>query len=308
MKLPEFARVRRRRTAIAISLVVLLVSSSMPFSAVAGAARQARGRYAGLSSVNSSLMPFSLPAERLTPELFDGIPVAAEQLAGSISATRRPAPLPSKAIAEPGTSRNAVRRIGFSQRATASPARALASPLMLQGGGNANAIAGGAVVRHAVTINSSRVEGSVRQLLGEDVTLNGGAVVTGDLLVPGTPQVTVNGSPSIGAIVDGTGSINPANYHVTINGNVQLGRLVRRTDPVTMPTVAAPPASTGTRSVVINSPGQSVGDFATLRDLTLNGNVGIYSIPSGTYRNFIANSGAGFSLAAGALRCDAECV
>jgi len=168
--------------------------------------------------------------------------------------------------------------------------------LLLQGGGNANAITGGAVVRHAITINSSRVEGSVRQLLGEDVILNSGAVVTGDLLVPGTPQVTVNGSPSIGAIVDGTGSVNPTNYHVTINGSVQLGRLVRRTDPVTMPTVAAPPASTGTRSVTINSPGQNPGDFATLRDLTLNGNVGIYAIPPGTYRNFIANAGAGFSL------------
>ncbi|MFY9587989.1 MAG: hypothetical protein WAT66_11095, partial [Actinomycetota bacterium] len=63
-----------------------------------------------------------------------------------------------------------------------------------------------------------------------------------------------------------------------------------------MPAVAAPPASTGTRSVAITTAGQSPGDFSTLRDLTLNSNVGIYSIPPGTYRNFIANGGAGFSL------------
>ncbi len=152
-----------------------------------------------------------------------------------------------------------------------------------------------AVVRHAPLINgNSRVQGSVRQLLGENVTLNGGAAITGDLLVPGTPTVRLNGNPSLGGTVEGTGSAQPAGYLVTLTGNVQLGRLVTRTDPIPLPNVTAPPAATGTRDVTLNGPGQSVGDFATVRDLTLNGNAGMVSVPSGTYRNLIANGGNSF--------------
>src|SRR5262245_11171905 len=43
------------------------------------------------------------------------------------------------------------------------------------------------IVRHAPNLNGSGlIEGSVQQLLGENVTLNGGFTLTGDLLVPGT--------------------------------------------------------------------------------------------------------------------------
>lgn len=156
-------------------------------------------------------------------------------------------------------------------------------------------VAAGAVVRHAPQING-RVEGAVRQLTGEAVTLNSGAAITGDLLVPGTPQLRLNGQPNFGGTVTGTGNPAPSGYSVTLNGSAQLGRLVTRTDPIALPTVAVPPASSGTRSVVLNSPGQSPGDFATLRDLTLNGNVGMIAVPPGTYRNFIVNGGSGFVL------------
>ena len=47
------------------------------------------------------------------------------------------------------------------------------------------------VSRHAPTLNG-RVESSVQVLLPEDVTLNGIAVLKGDLLVPGTPTVVAN--------------------------------------------------------------------------------------------------------------------
>jgi hypothetical protein len=85
---------------------------------------------------------------------------------------------------------------------------------------------------------------------------------------------------------------------VTLNGTstTVLGHLVNRIDPITLTNVAAPPASSGTRSVTITAAGQSAGNFATLRDLTLNGNVGMYSVPAGTYRNFIANSSSGYIL------------
>ncbi|MEW6131397.1 MAG: RHS repeat-associated core domain-containing protein [Acidobacteriota bacterium] len=144
------------------------------------------------------------------------------------------------------------------------------------------------VIRHAPNING-RVEGTVRQLTGENLVLNSGAIITSALLVPGTPQVQINGNPTFGGVVQGTGQPQPTSYSVTINGNATLGRLVNRTDPIAMPTINAPPPTTGTRDVIINNSSQTIGDAATLRDLTINGNVGEIAVPPGTYRNFIAN-------------------
>ncbi|MDD2763154.1 MAG: Ig-like domain-containing protein [Opitutaceae bacterium] len=151
------------------------------------------------------------------------------------------------------------------------------------------------LVRHAPTLNG-RVEGSVQMMTAEGATLNGSAVVTGDLFVPGTPTVRLNGSPAYGGTVDGTGTAAPSSYYVTLNGNASLRHVVRRTDPVTLPVVDPPPAPTGTRNVSLNQPGQSPGDFATLRNLTLNGNAGSVAVPPGTYGSFTANSGSGFIL------------
>lgn len=152
-----------------------------------------------------------------------------------------------------------------------------------------------AIVRRGLTVNG-RIEGSVQQLSGENATANGGGVLTGDLLVPGTPTVRQSGHPTFGGTVQGSGSAQPSNYQIMLNGNAQLGRVITRTDPVAMPPVDAPPQASGTRDVTLNSAGQSVGDFSTVRDLTLNGNVGMVAVPSGTYRRFTANGGSGFTL------------
>ena len=81
-----------------------------------------------------------------------------------------------------------------------------------------------------------------------------------------------------------------------LNGGASLRHVVRRIDPATLPTVAPPPPPAGTRDVVLNGPGQSPGDFATLRNLTLNGGAGTVAVPPGTYGRFIANGSAGFVL------------
>ena len=152
-----------------------------------------------------------------------------------------------------------------------------------------------ALVRHAPTLNGG-VEGSIQQMTAENTTLNGGALVTGDLLVPGTPTVQLNGSPTYGGTVDGIGEATPTTHKVTLNGGASLGHVVRRTDAVSLPVVAAPPPPTGTRSVSLNNAAQSPGDFATLKNLTLNSNVGPVVVPPGTYGSFNANSGSGFTL------------
>ena len=154
-----------------------------------------------------------------------------------------------------------------------------------------------ALVRHAPALNGSGlVEGSVRQLLGENVTLNGGFTVTGDLLVPGTPTLAVNGHPNFAGAIVGSGSTTPTGWQVRLNGNVNLRYLRTRIDPVALPTVSAPPAPVGTRTVTISSAGQSIGDPATLKHLSLNGNVGQVFLPPGTYGNFTASGGSGFTL------------
>ena len=152
-----------------------------------------------------------------------------------------------------------------------------------------------ATVRRGFNLNG-RIEGSVQQLSGENTTFNSSAVLTGDLFVPGSPNLVRNGTSTFGGTVQGSGNAQPSNYSITLNGGSQLGRLMTRTDAVVMPTVAAPPAPTGTRNVTINNSSQSIGDFATLKNLTLNSNVGNKAIPPGTYGSFTANSGSGFIL------------
>jgi hypothetical protein len=150
-------------------------------------------------------------------------------------------------------------------------------------------------VRHAPSLNGNgRIEGSVQQLLGENVTLNGGFTMTGDLLVPGTPTLHVNGNPTFGGTIVGTGGTSPTGHQITLNGNCSLNHLRTRINPVSLPTVTAPPQPVGTRSVTINNTGQSIGAPATLRNLTLNGNVGQVTVPPGTYGTFTANGGSGF--------------
>jgi hypothetical protein len=156
----------------------------------------------------------------------------------------------------------------------------------------------GAVVRHAPDIKGKgRVEGSVRQILtgedtelvGEDISLSGGATITENLLVPGSPTLNVNGNPTFGGVVQGTGSALPSNYTVKLSGNITLGHLVTRTDPVQLSAVPNPPQTNGTRDVTLTTAGQSAGDFATVRDLTLGGSIGEVSVPPGTYRRLAAS-------------------
>jgi len=133
-------------------------------------------------------------------------------------------------------------------------------------------------------------------MTAEAIPLNGNTVITGDLLVPGMPTVRVNGHPSFSGTIDGSGNSVPANYQLTLNGNVTLRHVIRRTDPLTLPAVNAVSQPTGTRNVALNDVGQNPGDFVTLHNLTLNGNVGQIAVPPGSYGDFTANSNSGFTL------------
>lgn len=151
-----------------------------------------------------------------------------------------------------------------------------------------------ALVRHAPTLNGE-LDGSLQLLSGESFAINGNSYVAGDLLVPGTPTVRLNGHPLLAGIEDADGATAPSNYTITLNGNAVVRYIVRRVDPIALPVVIPPQAPAGTRDVYVNRPGQNVGDFATIRNLTLNGNVGTVAVPAGAYGNLTANGG-GFIL------------
>lgn len=153
------------------------------------------------------------------------------------------------------------------------------------------------IVQHAPSLNCGGViRGSLQQLDGENVELNNGFAMTGDLLVPGTPAVVVHGKPNYAGTVPGDGSSSPSNYRITLDRFCSFNYLRTRTTPVTLPIVSRPPAPLGTRRVIITRPGQSYGNPATLRDLTLAGSAGLISVPPGTYGNFAVNDCDGLVL------------
>ena len=155
------------------------------------------------------------------------------------------------------------------------------------------------LVNQGPNINGE-IKGSIQQMQAASVNLNSGAVITGNLYVPGTPGVNKNGSPSFLGIESGGGSATPNNYWITLNSGSQLGYLIEQTNPATFSPVGNPPAPTGTRGVNVSqgsgSVSSQIGSWSTLRDLNLNSNVGAVSVPAGNYGTFNANSGTSFVL------------
>lgn len=150
------------------------------------------------------------------------------------------------------------------------------------------------ITRHAPSINGSRIEGTVRVLLGENINVNSNAVITGDLLVPGSPTIRLNGNVNYNGTVVGTGNPQPSNYAINLNSNVSLRHIVTRTDATQIEPIANPPQPIGTRDVALNR-GQDPGDFASIRNLIVNSNYGQLLVPEGTYGAFSANSNSGFT-------------
>lgn len=140
------------------------------------------------------------------------------------------------------------------------------------------------------------VEGSIQILRSDSFALNGGAEVLGDLLVPGSPDVRLNGRPEYEGTLDGEGSVGPVGYRITLNGRAKLRHVVRRIDPVVLVPVPASPPPSGTRTVTVNRARDTVGDFGTLRHLTLNGPASDVLVPPGSYGQFTANGGSAFVL------------
>jgi pectate lyase len=154
---------------------------------------------------------------------------------------------------------------------------------------------GTALVRHAPDIKGA-VAGSIQVASGETFTVASNAAIAGDLLVPGTPTVQVQSNAQYAGTIDGSGAIDPTGYSIVVSSHASLGKIIRRTDATTLPSVSAPPASGGVRTVVLDRANQNAGDFATVANLTLKNNTGAIAVPPGTYGNFNASSNSGLVL------------
>lgn len=142
-----------------------------------------------------------------------------------------------------------------------------------------------ALIRHAPKIAGS-IEGSLQQLTAESITFTGNAQINGDFRVPGLPAIKLNGRPNYGGTLDGTGAATPSDYTITINGSASLGHIIRRANAVSLPPVPSPPVSRGTRSLTLTAARDSVGDWSTVKNLTIKGAIGLLAIPAGTYGDF----------------------
>jgi RHS repeat-associated protein len=152
-----------------------------------------------------------------------------------------------------------------------------------------------AVVRHAPVLNSGRVEGALWQLLPEPVILDGTDVITSDLLVPGTPTVTIgSGNPSFGGVIQGVENTQPSGYSISISNNAHLRHVITRTNPISLMPIPLPPAPAGTRDVTLSNEGETIGDPATLRHLSISGKAEAVAVPPGTYGRFTASGHTAF--------------
>ncbi len=146
---------------------------------------------------------------------------------------------------------------------------------------------------------AGEVHGGLQVLSAEDLALRGNVRLNGRLALPGTPILRLQGKAGYGNLATGAGAASPTGHTLTLSGNAWVQTLVQRVDPIALPAAPVVQPSAGTRSVVLNQPGASLGDPATLRNLTLNGQAGDVSVPPGFYGQFIANGGAAFVLGAG---------
>ena len=158
------------------------------------------------------------------------------------------------------------------------------------------------ISRQHPNLISGRVEGTVRVLSGQSFSISSNSELTSDLYLVGTPAIQLNNNAQHGGIVDAGGSATPANYTVTL-GNNMPGRIIRRTDPVILPAdfPASIPAATGTRSVSVNSQAAvaAIGDWQTVRDLSVNGSGITINVPPGNYRTFTVNGNNRLNFTAG---------
>ncbi|HEX9424119.1 MAG TPA: polymer-forming cytoskeletal protein, partial [Pyrinomonadaceae bacterium] len=160
------------------------------------------------------------------------------------------------------------------------------------------------VLRHKPNFISGRIEGTLRVLLGESFTINGGIELTSDLYLPGTPTIQLSSGAQYGGTVSDGGATAPANHTVSLAGGVNLpGRIHNQVDAITLPSdfpVSIPgPTATRTANVHSQSDVPGIGNWQTVRDLNVTGSHLALDVPPGNYGTFTVNGNSQLNLTAG---------
>jgi len=125
---------------------------------------------------------------------------------------------------------------------------------------------------------------------GQGFWLNGGATISEELWLAGTPTIRFNGQPPFTPVRDADGPEQPSNYQVGVNSGVDIGGIVRRGPVIAFPSSPRPESPQGNRWLNVNRPSDSIGDPSTIRSLTLNSNAGTVLLPAGAYDQLTVNS------------------
>nr|MBA2702657.1 PKD domain-containing protein [Blastocatellia bacterium] len=160
------------------------------------------------------------------------------------------------------------------------------------------------VSRHKPTLNSGRIEGTLRVMQGESFTINGSTHLTSDLYLPGTPIIQLSGGAQYAGTISDGGAANPANYTVSLTGGINLpGEIHTNVDAIQLPAdfPNSVPSPTGTRNVTINSQSDvaGIGNWQTVRDLNVTGSHLLLDVPPGNYRTFTVNGNSQLNFTAG---------
>ncbi len=124
------------------------------------------------------------------------------------------------------------------------------------------------------------------------ITINAGASIDADLLLPGSPIFRFNGGGTRPEIIVSDGPVEPAGYRVSINGQTSIGRIVTQSQPLEIPSTLPPLPSSGTQTLVINNPRDIPDDFSLFRSIIINRDVGEVHLPPGAYDQLVCNGGA----------------
>ncbi|HXM51466.1 MAG TPA: PKD domain-containing protein [Pyrinomonadaceae bacterium] len=160
------------------------------------------------------------------------------------------------------------------------------------------------ISRHKPTLNSGRIEGTLRVLSGESFTINGSTQITSDLYLAGTPTIQLTGAAQYGGTASDSGADTPSDYAVSLTGSINLpGRIHNHVDAIQLPTdfPASVPMPAGTRTVTVRSQSEagSIGDWQTVRDLNVTGAHITLNVPPGNYGTFTVNGNSQLNFTAG---------
>ena len=137
------------------------------------------------------------------------------------------------------------------------------------------------VVMGRMNLNGT-VVGNIWNTAPSSFSINSSAKIEGDLLLAGTPNVRLNGSPTFSGVVEGDGDASPSGYYVTINSGAELGYLRTRQGTYEFPTVTPEPNPSGSYYNIDNASSVPSNWFPNA-GVNINSNAGAIYLPPGDY-------------------------